>query len=302
MSPLPLGILSSSAALSPPTGGTITTSGSYTYHTFTSSGSFVNTIPNFSVEYLVVAGGGSASTSYHGGGGGGAGGLRNGSLTLGALSYPVVVGAGGPTTPASNTNGSKGNTSSIGFFSQAEAAGGGAGIMNWENTIANGGSGGGACNVSANPSFKGTGISGQGYDGGSSFASNSEMSWPGGGGGGAGQVGQNAQSVNYGGAGGNGLQYSTWATATSTGDGGYYAGGGAGGINGQAVGAGTSNAIQGGLGGGGNSGVWFGSSNGNPGDINTGGGGGAPNFGNGSTGGAGGSGIVIIRYLTSQVP
>jgi hypothetical protein len=291
-----------SYSVAPPSGGTITTSGSYTYHTFTSSGNFVNTVQNLNVEYLIVAGGGSASTSFHGGGGGGAGGLRTGSLAIEAVSYPVVVGAGGSTTPASNTNGSKGNDSSFGSFPATQAAGGGAGIMNWENTIANGGSGGGACNVSGNPSFRGTGISGQGNNGGSSFASNSEMSWPGGGGGGAGQVGQNAQSVNYGGAGGNGLQYSTWATATNTGDGGYYAGGGAGGINGQAVGAGISNAIQGGLGGGGNSGVWFGPSNGYPGDINTGGGGGAPNFGNGSTGGAGGSGIVIIRYLTSQVP
>lgn len=300
MSALPLGIVSSSGSAGPPTGGTIVQSGLYTYHTFTSSDIFKNTVPNLNIEYLVVAGGGSASTSYHGGGGGGAGGLLNGSLTnMAANTYSITVGAGGPTTPASNTNGSKGNNSSISTL--VTASGGGAGIMNWVNTIANGGSGGGACNVSGDPSFKGTGISGQGRDGGSSFASNSVMSWPGGGGGGAGQVGQNAQSVNYGGAGGNGLQYSTWAIATTTSDGGYYAGGGAGGINGQAVGAGISDARQGGLGGGGNSGVWFGPSNGYPGDINTGGGGGAPNFGNGSTGGAGGSGIVIIRYLTSQV-
>ena len=41
-----------------PTGGNITTSGSYRIHTFTSSGTFGLTIAGLNVEYLVVAGGG----------------------------------------------------------------------------------------------------------------------------------------------------------------------------------------------------------------------------------------------------
>ena len=41
-----------------PTGGTITTSGSYRIHTFTSNGNFINTLTNLSVQYLVIAGGG----------------------------------------------------------------------------------------------------------------------------------------------------------------------------------------------------------------------------------------------------
>ena len=85
-----------------------------------------------------------------------------------------------------------------------------------------------------------------------------------------------------------GLDYSTWATATSTGDGGYYAGGGGG--------SGYNNigqASAGGAGGGGD-----GTYNTNPAasPANTGGGGaGGPAT---RISGAGGSGIVIIRYLT----
>ena len=54
----------------------------------------------------------------------------------------------------------------------------------------------------------------------------------GGGGGGAGAVGENSPT-SRGGAGGIGLQYSAYATATSTGDSGYYAGGGGGGVQTQ---------------------------------------------------------------------
>jgi len=56
------------------TGGTVTTSGNFKIHTFTSSGNFdVSSIGNSYAELLVVAGGGSGGN--FGGGGGGAGGL-----------------------------------------------------------------------------------------------------------------------------------------------------------------------------------------------------------------------------------
>ena len=61
------------------TGGTITTSGSYTIHSFLGSGTFavINAPIGFEVEYLVVAGGGGGGgVSSYGCGGGGAGGLR----------------------------------------------------------------------------------------------------------------------------------------------------------------------------------------------------------------------------------
>ena len=91
------------------TGGTITISGDYKIHTFTSSGTFQVTALSASplVDYLVVAGG--AGGGGWGGGAGGAGGLRNtfaseasggGSasqtqITATVISYTVTVGAGG---------------------------------------------------------------------------------------------------------------------------------------------------------------------------------------------------------------
>jgi hypothetical protein len=112
------------------TGGTITTSGNYKYHTFTSSGTFsVTATPaGKTVDVLLVGGGGvSTDPSY---GGGGAGGLiiREGdSISTG--SYSIVIGLGA--TSAGNPNG--GNTTGLGFT----ALGGGG-----SNT--SGGSGGGA--------------------------------------------------------------------------------------------------------------------------------------------------------------
>ncbi|MDD5463776.1 MAG: IPT/TIG domain-containing protein, partial [Candidatus Moranbacteria bacterium] len=66
------------------TGGTITTSGAYTIHTFTSSDTFSVTNGG-EVEYLVVAGGGGGGTSSGtatGGGGGGAGDMHLGNMNV----------------------------------------------------------------------------------------------------------------------------------------------------------------------------------------------------------------------------
>ena len=64
-----------------PSGGTVSSSGGYRIHTFTSSGTFTNTIENLSTEYLVIAGGGSGGNtedfSGTGASGGGAGGYRS---------------------------------------------------------------------------------------------------------------------------------------------------------------------------------------------------------------------------------
>ena len=115
-------------------------------------------------------------------------------------------------------------------------------------------------------------------------ASTANVASPGGGGAGAASA---ASTAGTGTAGGIGLDYSTWATATSSGDSGYYAGGGGG--------AGRTNGgVAGGTGGGGAGGT----NTGTNGTANTGGGGGgtAPTSGT-NTPGAGGSGIVIVRYL-----
>ncbi len=92
-------------------GGTKTTSGVYTIHTFTSSGSLVVSstavgLPN-AIEYLVVAGGGGGGCHSAGGGGGGGyrssvgsessggGGSTESTITAAVKTYPVTMGAGG---------------------------------------------------------------------------------------------------------------------------------------------------------------------------------------------------------------
>jgi len=277
-----------------PTGGTITSSGGYRYHTFLTSQSGVNgfvTPAGFtkSVEYLIVAGGGASTnsdgTSGFGNGGGGAGGLLQSTFTTSASTqYDVVVGAGGAGNSGSGT-GSLGSNSSV--FSVTALGGGGGGFQSsgsTGNTI-NGGSGGGGSSSNYPTAISGgSGTSGQGNDGGSYPGG----SYGGGGGGGAGGPGANGTAWNgVGAAGGAGKDYSTWATATSTGDSGYYAGGG-GGANGSAG--------PGGAGGGGD-GCAHDSLDPTAGEVNTGGGGGGTDWiGTDAVGVAGGSGIVIIRY------
>jgi hypothetical protein len=269
-----------------PSGGTITTSGGYRYHTFLSSGTFVNTV-SLSADYLAVAGGGSGGASGFGAGGG-AGGLLQATVSLTAQSYSIVIGGGG----SSNSNG--GDTTGLGVT----ADGGGVGGAHLQNG-ADGGSGGGGGGDQTTSG--GSATPGQGNNGGTGFDPGPSESA--GGGGGAGAVGGDGTST-VAGSGGAGLEYSTFATATSTGDSGFYAGGGGGGV-GRNDNVGLSTGAPGGSGGGGKGGL----SNFNgpavpanlpvAGDANTGGGGGGgdDNSGTSGPGGAnGGSGIFIIRY------
>jgi len=267
----------SKTAAALPSGGTITTSGNYRYHTFLSSGTYVNTHVT-SAQYLIVAGGGgTCSTGPTGtypqawGGGGGAGGLRTGTKTgLSATSYSIVVGSGG----GQSTSG--GNSSA---FSLTANGGGKGGEYNAAGTSGGCGGGGGGDTQTAG----GSGTVGQGYAGGTGYDPSPES---GGGGGGVGGVGQNAGSTG-GGDGGVGDNMSAWASATSTGDGGYYASGGGGG-----PGTVNSTASVGSAGGGGS-----GASGGYQANYNDAENG-ATNTGGGAGGGnkSGGSGIVIIRY------
>lgn len=265
------------------TGGTITQSGAYTIHTFTTSGTFT---PNGSgnVEVLVVGGGGGGGgdpTAGAGMGGGGAGGLiYNSSYPVTSQAITVTVGAGG--AGGTNTGYNLGSNGNDSVFSTLTAVGGGRGGGYNAQAGGNGGSGGGGgCSTGA-VGAPGSGTSGQGNSGGTALAGNP---WISGGGGGAGAAGSPATSGS-GGNGGNGLAYSISGTQT------YYAGGG--GAGSYNVGVGT-----GGLGGGGNGAL----GNGQNGTANTGGGGGGAgtNISNSGTGGNGGSGIVIIRYLTPGV-
>lgn len=255
------------------TGGTKTTSGDFTYHTFTSSGTFAVTSGSRNIDYLVVAGGGSGGNTEDfgatGGGGGGAGGYIAvaGHAMSGASSNAVVVGAGGA-AQTSHANGNNGSTSS--FLTTSTVGGGGGGGGQGQNQAPSGGSGGGGCNTGGTG---GAGTSGQGFAGGAGTTSDD-----GGGGGGASEAGQSfGGSPNHGGGDGK-----TWLDGTT------YAGGGAGG---------SVSTNSGGSGGGGSS--TAGSGTGGNGTVNTGGGGAAVGPVDNATSGAGGSGVVIIRYLTA---
>jgi hypothetical protein len=255
-------------------GNRIDNDGTYWYHTFTSSGSFVPQI-GLTCDALIVGGGGGANQ-----GGGGAGGYRllTGITATSGVSNSIVIGAGG--TGGDWTAG----TSTSGVASSAlsySSAGGGRG-PGVNNTGVAGGSGSGSAGIAGGGTLAGgagntpSTSPSQGNNGGGIVSSSNNQG--GAGGGGAGAAGSNAPGTGNGGAGGAGSNSaSSYASATSTGVSGFYAGGGGGGGN-----------PSGGAGGSGGGGT----GNGSSGTVNTGGGAGGA-FG---TGGAGGSGIVIIRY------
>jgi hypothetical protein len=276
------------------TGGNLTNdSGRYRIHIFTNSATASNFVVSGAgnIEVLVVAGGGGGGNAIAGGGG--AGGLiYSNSYPLGAGTTTVTVGFGGAGGATSiNSPGSKGSNSVFGSLT-AVGGGGGSGY----NTMAagSGGSGGGGMKNVSGGVYPGGAASpaGQGYAGGEAVAGGN---YPGGGGGGAGSLGSNGIPTTTGGEGGVGLEYAQFATVGGdTNYPGWFAGGGGGGTyNGGTPG-------NGGKGGGGRGGTTTGANRGSPGQPNTGGGGGSGhhNVSNYGGGGMGGSGIVIVRYLS----
>ena len=294
------GIANADQGTAKATGGMITEDSTYWYHTFAASGTFTPK-QSLSCDYLVVAGGGGGGGYYHGAGGG-AGGLR--AITTQALTngtnYAVTVGAGGAGGVVNGGAGTNGVASSFNSF--ATSGGGGGGSTNGSlvgSTGKAGGSGGGA--PSYNSSLFGAGNAGsyspvEGYAGGTAGSSGAPY-YGAGGGGGAAAVGSNGSS-SAGGAGGagtdtyNSINFSSWLTATNTGSSSKLAGGG----GGSAYDVGSFGA--GGVGGGGRGANQVGSTN-NPvaGTANTGGGGGGSERSGAGVGAAGGSGLVIVRYL-----
>ena len=235
-------------------------------HVFTNTGTSVLeiTAPG-DVEYLIVAaGGGGGSATWSGtGGGGGAGGLLQGTYEADAGSYDVVVGAGGAGSTRREDPGSSGQDSSI--FNLTAIGGGGGGSrahsnhLNAQNGLTGGSGGGGGGYNQDNHGSGGEGTPGQGHDG---------HDWTGGDGGGGGGAGGPGSRVT----GGPGLAFTFAGPDAVT-----YATGGNGGISGQSY-------------------------RGADADPNTGdgGGGAAHNQANNPdpnhVGGAGGRGIVIVRY------
>ena len=262
--------------------------------TGTSGGTFTAALSPVNVEYLVVAGGasgGGGRGNGNGSGGGGAGGLRTSfgstsgggasaetALTLtAATSYTVTVGAGGAFSEGA-TAGNDGNNSV--FSTITSIGGGGGGAFQTPTDGRDGGAGGGGGAQSGNP---GSGTVNQGFDGGDH---GSGSAYRGGGGGGASAAGASGVST---GNGGDGLAVLITGSSVT------YAGGGGGGTYAN-VNPGT-----GGAGGGGTGGKGLSTPiNATNGTQNTGsGGGGAPSPPSGGTtypSGAGGSGVVILRY------
>ena len=269
-----------------PTGGTITTDGLYTIHKFTTNGTLA--LPNTGdIEYLMVGGGGGAASSV--GGPGGGGGYLAGTATITNGSYPVVIGDGGVGKAAgSKTFGNDGTDST---FNGLTAKGGGGGGAADTNNGRDGGCGGG---TGPGPgSTAGQGYAGpprQGYNGGVST-----IQWVCPGGGGAGQQGGDS-SASAGGKGGDGVANDILVTGVNV----YYGGGGGGGAYYSTQPLATPG--QGGLGGGGNAAPGNDPGlAGTPGTDGLGGGAGGGSCGGGNipASAGGGSGVVIVRYLTS---
>ena len=277
-----------------------------------------------SISVLLVAGGGGGG--YDVSGGGGAGGLLyygtetpktpNGgaiSVTPGNV-HTIFVGGGGAgatnlLVPSNNETTGRGNNGGDTYLrlasgTQYTAIGGGGGNSR-NRTIAaelggSGGGGGYGNNATPRPSGgagTGSGVTLQGYAGGKIVTGSVNG---GAGGGGAGSVGTDWTDggADASGKGGAGLAYSITGTST------FYGGGGGGG-------AWNAKGGSGGAGGGGDGGSQNASvcrSNctndttartGNSGTANTGGGGGGSGYATGSTpAGNGGSGILVISYVT----
>ena len=271
----------------------------YYYRAFAvnSYGTVYGDVQNFNTlhdgfDILVVSGGGSGGAGYGGGGGGGA--VKYFIAPPVSGTTAVTVGAGGAavqiTTFRIPVVGNPGESSSFGSLVATSSS-----SANGANDSGGGGGGagsGGGAGGSFNTASGGTAVSGMGYNGGRAQGNGINFSNVcGGGGGGAGAIGADGL-YGTGGTGGVGISNSISGAAV------YYGGGGGGGItyNGDFAGSG------------GNGGGGAGSKDNvtaTSGTANTGGGGGGFGGVNGGESvnfsGAGGSGIVIIRYLGSTI-
>jgi hypothetical protein len=283
---------------------------SYTVESFNGVGSCNWTVPkdvsNLSV-LTVAGGGGGGGTAWAGGGGAGGVVFANSVTVTPGAELPIVVGAGGAggqnndtcSSGSSPSQGSNGNNSSFNATFTAIGGGGGGGY-GWAGRTGcgsgkSGGSGGGAGETDYNPvratSTQGTfaGATSSGNSGGITVYLSGIQA--GSGGGGAGGIGAStANSRNHvAGNGGAGIAYSITGTST------FYGGGGGGAtcISGCTAGAAVG---TGGSGGGGNGG--HGGASPVNGTNGLGGGGGGSQTGLGASGG---SGTVIVRYVTPAV-
>ena len=277
-----------------------TTSGPYSYVTFPRS--ILNANGGWKVPDSITAvttvvvgggGGGNANTDMSGwmGGGGGAGGYQyfTASVTPGKFET-VTVGLGGRRGARVSNQDTNYQTPTSGqdskFLSKTSVGGGyGGGMSSIGSGIGaaggTGGSGGGGGTYSG---AAGSATTGQGFAGGTTSASCC-ASGGGGGAGGAGGTGTANGGNGNGGAAGNGVLNPLYLNTYSSQ---YIAGGGAGGGLNSAGAAGSLGGV-----------AWGYSAAANTG---SGGGGGGGNNTTYSDAGFGGSGIVILRYITALKP
>jgi hypothetical protein len=256
------------------------------------------------VSYLVIAGGGGAGGSNYSTwtGGGGAGGYRNSwnNETSGrgaaaetpiiverGTAYTITVGSGSYTT---------GGNSVFGAITSSGGGHGGRGPYGSSpgpspGTPGGSGGGGGGANYPApapSQGGPGSGTTGQGYNGGS--GASIQYYTRGGGGGGAGGNGLTGPTGSA-----DPVQGGAGQTSTITGSSVTRAGGGGGGASGLNL---NWLGGQGSAGGGRGSARSYGTNyTGNHGTANTGSGGGGQGYYLETAGYAGGSGIVILRFL-----
>ena len=276
------------------TGGTVSTSGGYKYHKYTSSGVFSCISGYTYAEVFVVAGGGGGGVGYSvdnygnaSAGGGGAGEIRYVNSYLLSGSTPTITVTIGPGGNGANSYILPGDNGSNSIFGTITSLGGGGGGSTDGNDLINGqdgGSGGGGCSANyIGTTDGGLGI-GSGYVHNGGAGATGGGTTGGGGGGGAGSIGGSGISNEINrkrppSLGGLGISF-TWDSIT------YNIGGG---------GCGNSASHIGSYGGG-SGGDW--ESDGSNATPNTGGGGGGTTDNlNGVVGGNGGSGFVIIRYM-----
>ena len=297
----------SSSGDSRATGGTVTTVGEYTIHTFTSSGRYTFQVTDLTLTEMdvLVVGGGAGGGKAVGGGGGGGGVLYSaGWKRSGATLFDVNVGNGGSGAVIQESGNSvaaaEGGESSFDDGNKPMTAFGG--IRGPDDGYV-GVAHGGACGVCLHGPWFCNGVNvSEAFNYDSSYTQkpgglDSGTNRGGGGGGGAGQAAL-ATTDGNGTAGGYGIQSDISGTAT------YYGGGGGGAHFSTFEGTSLMGA-GGGLGGGGQ-GTGPNGVPGGDGLENSGGGGGGSGgrYGNESpipAGGKGGSGVVIVRYKTPTV-
>ncbi len=301
----------------------------YRLHTFTTPGAATfEVFSGVGLADVLIVGGGGAGGFGHGAGGAGGAVLSRADQVLSVGTYSIVVGSGGAQTNNDTQNNPGGSSSAFGVT----ATGGGSGANEWNDDIsaprgrgcggngANGGGGSYNSNHPTQPAVPGTGTapSAPGFTVNAGFSGgfgqdNAIGSFVTGGGGGANATGGSGdKATSKSGDGGNGVLNAITGNSWYWGGGGggciYFNGtcgngglGGGGGGSGELAGGGS---ITAGLGGGsainpGSNGAVAAASSfvaGGAAGANTGGGGGGGSNEIGP-GGAGGSGIVIIRYM-----